>query len=232
MKQFLYGVQLEDKTSQSIFDLMRFIADPYSQRKPETHITLQGPYIEEKKEAISNLTSYVGRIDTLELYKTRKGSALVFSVFIDNVEKVWDKPSFPNGKPHITIFEGDSQEAEKLFSEIENVSKSLIGWEVRITKIKLINRKFMLAKEFPNYSEIKRIYNIITRRSWIGPNNIRHENVEITKRIRNIKSLFSFIEKSKGVKKTISKKGCHLKINRERHKKEYLPLFDTNRFRP
>ena len=48
MKQFLYGVQLEDETLQSVFDLIRFTADPYSPRKPQTHITLQGPYNIEK----------------------------------------------------------------------------------------------------------------------------------------------------------------------------------------
>lgn len=170
MKRFFYGVQCKDEHIQSIFDLMIFLAAPHRDKHQQTHITLKGPY-EEPKNFNSTLKSEEAILVGIETFDTPKGAALVLLAKIDGVKDVWDKPSYPDGEPHLTLCEGEKQYINDLFIAVKKYE--IFPIKIGITQLMPINYKLLLAQEFPNYETIKLCFETIFRKNWHGPDSFR-----------------------------------------------------------
>ena len=154
--RFFYGVTFEKET-QSFFDLLNLIADPFKKKRSSAHITLRGPYAAEKNfEWLAKFVTHKAKIKAIEKFDTRKGVALVLIIDIENLDKLWDKPDYPNGKPHLTICEtSDIEFVNHLFDLFS--SSSILDLEFSTTPLKQINTK-RLAQDFENYEEMMTLF--------------------------------------------------------------------------
>ena len=171
MSKYIYGVTCKNQYIQSFFDLLLILlSNPHQDKICSSHITLKGPYDKarevEPEDDLFDKNIYLSKID---IFDTKKGSALVFIIEMNNISKVWHKPDYPNGKPHLTIFEGDSNYTKSLYDKIGEFKKNLL---IEITPLRQINKKYMPAREFQNYEQIKSIYELIYKMDWPGPGRI------------------------------------------------------------
>ena len=167
MTKYLYGVTFKDPDTQSYLDLLKILADPMSTTRSPSHITLQGPY-EEKKSSLENITCSIAKFVDVEVLNTAKGAAFVFIVEIEGIHEIWDKPHFPNGKPHITVFEGEAEFANKLYEVTKSLNRLFNAVEFETSDLEQINKKLNLTRDFPNYEDIKNTYKKIFSEYWPG----------------------------------------------------------------
>jgi len=218
MKRFLYGSVWADEYVQSIFDLLGFIANPHDEKRAASHITLQGPY-QEEKTVFETFDGKQAMLDGIELFETNKGKAVVFLLKIDDIKNVWDKPDFPNGKAHVTIFEGRKYFAQKLFDELNYLPHDKPAFE--ISPIKQINHKFMLTREFPNFQHIKKIFETITREEWEGYPYFK--SLSDTRRISIILKIFNYLIPSHNKMKKTTRYKKMFFLEKHFLRKEKLP---------
>jgi hypothetical protein len=107
---WFYGVHLLDKKLEAALELIRFIAEPDFLRRP--HITIRGPY-ERKQDATLEKLHYTDkeiRIIKVDTFYSDNQNTLFLECAIPDKERVWRKPNFPDGSPHITLYDGPSRE--------------------------------------------------------------------------------------------------------------------------
>jgi hypothetical protein len=108
--RIFYSVTVTDANIQGILDAIKFIANPNS--KSPAHITVKGPM--RNKLSKSDFKRYDasiadGKIHVLQVGAFKNSDR--FTVYIevektDTIQKLWYKPDFPDGTPHITIYDG------------------------------------------------------------------------------------------------------------------------------
>lgn len=223
MTQYLYGVECKDELFQSFFDLIAILAAPGKDKRTYAHITLQGPF-RSPKTNLEKLKNRFATLNGLELFETKKGAALVFLIDIKGYREVWDKPHFPEGKPHITIYEGDLEFASKLQRQINE--HDFVGYSFEVSQLKQINMKYLPAQQFSNYKTIKRLFETTLRQDWKGIAGLRQTSQDV--RINLVIRALKFLKTSRSV---VDWKEAHqhsIQYQPKDMNQEKLPLFERS----
>lgn len=106
---FFVAVGFSDKKIAGLFDLARLILQPDYSRK--AHITLRGPYRQKKDINDSVLGRDVGQIILRGPGHFFEGSqnTVFLGVEIAGIADFWRKPDFPEGVPHLSIYDGSDR---------------------------------------------------------------------------------------------------------------------------
>lgn len=146
---FMYGCYIADAQVAAVLDTMRFVVEPDGLRR--SHISLRGPYADELKEA------ELGRLnadrpdrallsDISNFFYFRQ-STVFLSCSIDQVEEVWDKASYADVRPHLTMYDGN----DEVFARALNDTFAQFRWGivVPLTPITKLERKKISTPEIP-----------------------------------------------------------------------------------
>lgn len=153
---WFYGVYLTDERLEAALELIRFLGEPDYLRRP--HITIRGPY-ERKQDALLERLSYTPGfvlIKDLSVFFDANQNTVLLECGLPEKERVWRKPDFPDGKPHITIYDGKSRHLALSF----RLSLKSCKWHfyAPIGELKLIEKKVdpdaSLPTMFENVSTI------------------------------------------------------------------------------
>jgi hypothetical protein len=120
MTRRFYGVYLKSEAISTVLDLVRFLGEPNAIRL--SHITLRGPYASKMRATaltkFNNDPRYDWSIEMIEpiTFLSPKQSTVAISVDLLSLNGLLRKPDFPDGVPHITLYDGrDRAFAEALF---------------------------------------------------------------------------------------------------------------------
>jgi len=148
MRRF-YGVYLKSTAISTILDLVRFVGEPDSIRF--SHITLRGPYevglgknhLRQLNHAISDRTI---RMLAAERFVSSRQSTAVITVDLLQLNHLVHKPDYPEGTPHITIYDGKDQD---FCTEVYNLAREY-NWEnsLEVSSLMEITPKKKIEQEF------------------------------------------------------------------------------------
>ena len=147
---WFYGVYLKDSKLATSLDLVRFLCEPRAIRF--SHITLRGPLSRKLQE------TWVDQQNTNRKFEWRvrfmrpsrfmsDTQATIFvNVDLGTLSPLWQKPDFPDGTPHVTLYDGKSQE---FASRLRNVlaKYEFASW-VPVTKLQIIQKKHKIDEVF------------------------------------------------------------------------------------
>jgi hypothetical protein len=144
---YFYGVYISDATVASLFTLLRFLAEPDFLRL--AHITLRGPYKTpidmETKRKIDGLLCTIS-IEAPGRFWEDGQNTVFIKCAIGKKHEVWYKPDYPNGFPHLTIYDGKNRSfAEEVYARIVNFQ-----WHfcVKVGNLERIQKKQSLDGNF------------------------------------------------------------------------------------
>ncbi|WP_315773564.1 MULTISPECIES: hypothetical protein [unclassified Bradyrhizobium] len=106
---WFYGLYLSDERLEAALELIRFVGEPDYLRRP--HITVRGPY-ERKQDALLERLAYSPQsvfLRGIAAFFSEKQNTVLLECDLPEKDRVWRKPDFPEGKPHITLYDGKSR---------------------------------------------------------------------------------------------------------------------------
>ena len=155
---WFYGVYLTDERLEAALELIRFLGEPDYLRRP--HITIRGPY-ERRQDALLERLSYTPElvfINGVSVFFGGNQNTVLLECDLPEKERVWRKPDFPDGKPHITIYDGKSRHIALSFRQ--SLKNCKWRFYAPIGELKLIEKKVdpdvSLPMIFENVSTIYR----------------------------------------------------------------------------
>lgn len=143
---FFVSVGFSDSRVGKLFDLARIILEPEFARP--AHITLRGPYKNRKDISPSILGKDVGKIGIGRpgTFFAENQSTVFLAVEILGVSDFWYKPDFPNGTPHLSIYDGrDRQFAWSVFNVLRRYKWGVV---LNSTPMHILEKKKRLETEF------------------------------------------------------------------------------------
>src|SRR3954463_13392256 len=102
---WFYGLYLNDERLEAAFELIRFVGEPDYLRRP--HMTVRGPY-ERRQDALLEKLDYSPNfvfVRDLAAFFSEKQNTVLLECELPDRNRVWRKPDFPEGKPHITLYD-------------------------------------------------------------------------------------------------------------------------------
>lgn len=145
--QQILTLEVKDKKIQDLFVDLRSRFNRVGKIPSSPHVTIRGPYktavsSRRSKQIMQRLShepklrlSGVGRFELPDCH------VVYLSVQGEVLRKVWWKPDFPihqfGFNPHITVFKGDKEAADRVFEELSNhtVDHSIESFELKIDVI-------------------------------------------------------------------------------------------------
>lgn len=187
MRRF-YGVYLESTAISTILDIIRFLGEPDSIRF--SHITLRGPYeqglnrnhLRRLNESIEDRTILMLKA---ERFLSDWQSTAVITVDLRCMGTLVHKPDFPDGTPHITIYDGKDKE---FCTAIYDLSKDY-NWEnvLRVGNLQEITPKKKIDQEFlPFFTKFSGYFSLLVGDATIIPDIIRMRRRERLEIVRSI----------------------------------------------
>jgi hypothetical protein len=155
---WFYGLYLKDERLEALLELIRFLGEPDHLRRP--HITVRGPY-ERKQDALLEKLRYEPGsvlIRDVAAFFSEKQNTILLDCDLPDKDRVWRKPDFPGGKPHITLYDGISRNLALSF----RLALKNCKWHFRspVGELTLIEKKLdpdvSLPVMFANVSDIYR----------------------------------------------------------------------------
>jgi hypothetical protein len=143
---YFVAVRFSDEKIARLFDLARLILEPDFARP--SHITLRGPYGSKSNISDSIIGKDVGRIIVKRPgHFFDEGQNTVFlGIEIIGIADFWYKPDFPNGTPHLTIYDGnDRQLAWVIF---RTLCSSKWGLFLNSSPMHVLNSKRLMETDF------------------------------------------------------------------------------------
>jgi hypothetical protein len=122
-RRVFYVFYSRDQHDQSVLDAICYLADPTE--KNRAHVTVRGPYTQKRgvpavSRAIDGSEIVVTGVDA---FLEPGQNTVFFAVSAPRLAPVWHKPDFPDSKPHLTIYDGNSREfAVMLRSRLQQVN--------------------------------------------------------------------------------------------------------------
>lgn len=191
-KNLFYVVYPKNTELRNLLNAIKLMAD--ITQRTEAHITVRGPY---KKRLNSDLIDKYSTIISGENLKISGisnffayGQNTVFFKCDDNqaLRKIWNKITYNEFKPHITIYDGDNEEfAYKLYREISSHFKPFLFEVDKLETLEPKNRYslefYRLSNSF-DYSTLSNIFNEDFSKSFIKklPDN---KKIQYTKNLCN-----------------------------------------------
>jgi len=153
MRKIFYGVYLRRVEVSTALDLIRFLGEPGSVRF--SHITLRGPYrrnlTKSRMAEINSDPHYKWEIALTEPVAFFEGTQSTVAIAVDlmSLNGLLYKPDFPQGTPHITLYDGpDRTFARQLFALVgQHKWHNVLG----VTTLRRIEPKRNMAHEFPSF---------------------------------------------------------------------------------
>lgn len=188
MRRF-YGVYLESTAISTILDLVRFLGEPDSIRF--AHITLRGPYasgldrnhLRQLNDAVEDRTILMLKADA---FLSDWQSTAVISVDLRALSSLIHKPDFPDGVPHITLYDGKDRD---FCADLCSLAQEY-NWEnvLRVGDLQEITPKKRIDQEFlPFFTSFYRYFDILVGDPKIIP-QIRH--MRSHERLDMVRSIF------------------------------------------
>lgn len=143
---FFVAVGFSDSRISRLFDLARIVLEPEFARP--AHITLRGPYKQKKDISEPVLGRDVGKI-TVGRPGTFFGDGqhtVFLNVDIFGVSDFWHKPSYPDGKPHLSIYDG--QDRNFAWNVMSVLRRYEWGVSLNSTPMQVLEKKRRLETEF------------------------------------------------------------------------------------
>lgn len=148
MRRF-YGVYLESTSISTVLDIIRFLAEPDSIRF--SHITLRGPYDYgldrgQLRKLNDNVVDRAILMLRAEAFLSEWQSTAVILVELLSLNSFVHKPDFPDGKSHITLYDGKDRD---FCVELCNLARRY-NWEntLQVGHIQEITTKKPIDQEF------------------------------------------------------------------------------------
>ncbi len=162
---FFFGVSIKENRIRKMFDLARFVLQPDFYRP--SHITLRGPY-QTKPSNKKWIGSEIGNIiiNRPNHFFGEGQSTVYLSCTNIFFQDFWHKPDYPEGVPHLTIYDGSDR---KLAWQVIDVLRRF-EWnlEVEVTKIGILDKKKDFEHSFITYldDEVDRLFNNVSGHSF------------------------------------------------------------------
>jgi hypothetical protein len=133
-----YGIFLADQAISAILDVVRFLGEPNKIRF--SHITMRGPYAQPlRRERINELRHQHRNVRLVRLtepsnFFNERQSTVVIGVDLVDLKGLYYKKDFPDGLPHITLYDGRSRGfARALYNMV-----SCYKWSIDVSVTDLI----------------------------------------------------------------------------------------------
>lgn len=108
---FFVAVEFSDQKLARAFELLRIVLEPDAARR--AHVTLRGPYEHKKNINKSVFNRDVGRMTVRppkhffsDITRKRVQNTVYLEIEILHIDEFWHKPDYPDGIPHLTIYDG------------------------------------------------------------------------------------------------------------------------------
>jgi hypothetical protein len=140
---YFYGVYPENQGLCTFFGLIRYIMEPDAVRF--AHITIRGPYERKLDRArlasLNNIVSSspIAKLCGATTFFGANQNTVALTVDIMELRSIWYKPHYPNGDPHVTLYDGDNRRAAILLRNV--ISSYDWGMRFRITPLRLLEPK-------------------------------------------------------------------------------------------
>jgi hypothetical protein len=146
MTALFYGVYFDDPMLAGALDLIRFLMEPDAIRF--SHITIRGPYNRRLPEVVIQ-DQLVPKVGKWEVALTEPGcffennqNTVYLGVDLRGLRTVWHKPSYPEGLPHVTLYDGPSRAQARTL--ITLLSHHWWGRPARVSSLRPIDEKSRL----------------------------------------------------------------------------------------
>lgn len=106
---FFVAIRFSDEKIARLFDLARVVLQPDFART--SHITLRGPYSSKSNISAGIIGRDVGKITVGRpgTFFSDTQSTVFLHIDILGIADFWHKPDYPNGTPHLTIYDGKNK---------------------------------------------------------------------------------------------------------------------------
>lgn len=146
-----YGVYLNNTAISTVLDIIRFLGEPDAIRF--SHITLRGPYADSglakaRLQEINDRYQRGQRVTMIEPanFFSERQFTVVVAVDLQDLKDLFYKPDFPDGIPHLTLYDGNSRGfAEAVFAIAR---KYVWGFSTGVGPLRAIESKRHLDREF------------------------------------------------------------------------------------
>lgn len=143
---FFVAAQFSDSRIQELFDVARLIVEgDYSRR---AHITLRGPYKSKSDISRGIFERDPGKIILKRPGHFFEGSQNTVHMIVEMIDiaDLWYKPDYPDGTPHLTIYDGsDRRFAWAVFSTLRRRNWNLI---LNSSRLKILDKKRTVEDDF------------------------------------------------------------------------------------
>jgi hypothetical protein len=146
MTCYTYGVYLKDNHLAMGLDLIRFFMEPDAVRS--SHITLRGPYQKShslgfaKQADLEQISDWSIALAEPDVFFSKKQNTVFIRVDLKQLKCLWKKPDYPDGIPHITLYDGADRETAKSLFEI--VSRHRWDFMADVSQLRTIDQKWRL----------------------------------------------------------------------------------------
>jgi hypothetical protein len=113
-RRIFYVFYPRDEHLQQILDAIRYLADP--NEKTRAHVTLRGPYTQKRSIPTANRIVENSEIEVtgVDAFLGPRQNTVYFALAAPALQGAWHKPDYPEYRPHLTIYDGDSSDFAKL----------------------------------------------------------------------------------------------------------------------
>lgn len=156
---YFLAVRFSDEKIARLFDLARLILQPDFARS--SHITLRGPYAN-KDSARTFSGRDVGQISVLRpsTFFSDVQHTVYLGIGIVGVADFWFKPNYPEGIPHLTIYDG--KDRMLAWAALRSLKAFQWGMRLNSTPMKILDSKRPIEEEFlVGYSSLQSTFNLL-----------------------------------------------------------------------
>lgn len=143
---YFIAVRFSDEKIARLFDLVRIILQPDFARP--SHITLRGPYRSKSNISPAIIGKDVGKITVRRpgTFFSETQNTVYLGIDIMGIADFWHKPDYPDGTPHLTIYDGKSREFA--WAVLGALKRYKWGMRLNSTPMRLLDSKNPLETEY------------------------------------------------------------------------------------
>lgn len=105
--RIFYVAYLHEDTIGKFFDMFKALVNPSC--KTSAHVTVRGPYAERQDEAELS-RPFLLTLKGVGTFYSQTQNTVYVPVISETVQRLWDKPNYPEYNPHVTVYDGPSRE--------------------------------------------------------------------------------------------------------------------------
>jgi hypothetical protein len=108
-QRVLYAIYVPPGRARTLIDSIRLFARP--QLKHPAHVTVRGPYpdYQDPRQWSAEVRGQTVRVGGVGTFFEDRQNTVFLHVESDALTRVWHKPDYPTGFPHLTIYDGESR---------------------------------------------------------------------------------------------------------------------------